>query len=242
MLLKSLFAATALLFAGHALAQDQTEDKVRAAIKSLVPDAAVDKIEKSVLPGFYEVVMGGQVIYVSADGKYVVSGVVWDAAERKNLTEARFAGIRKAALANVPDSKRIIFPAKQEKFAITVFTDIDCGYCRHLHQQVAEYNNLGITVEYLFFPRAGKGSESWNKSVAVWCAANPQDALTKVKNGETIEMKTDCANPVEADYDLGQKIGVTGTPAVITADGSQIGGYLAPDQMLARLQQTPPKG
>ena len=235
-MLKSLFAATALLAAGSTLAQD-ADERVRAAIKALVPEAKVDQVEKSVLPGFYEVVMGGQVIYVSGDGKYVVSGVVWDAAARKNLTEARYAGIRKAALDNVPADKRIIFPAKNPKYSVTVFTDIDCGYCRRLHQEMAQYNELGITVEYLFFPRAGRGSESWNKAVSVWCAADRNGAMTAAKNGEPVPNKTDCSNPVEADYELGQTIGVSGTPAVITADGSQIGGYLPPDQMLARLQQ-----
>lgn len=236
-MLKFLFAATALLAAGSTLAQDAADERVRAAIKALVPEAKVDQVEKSVLPGFYEVVMGGQVIYVSGDGKYVVSGVVWDAAARKNLTESRYAGIRKAALDNVPADKRIIFPAKNAKYSVTVFTDIDCGYCRRLHQEMAQYNDLGITVEYLFFPRAGRGTESWNKAVSVWCAGDRNDAMTAAKNGQTVPNKTDCSNPVEADYELGQKIGVSGTPAVITADGSQIGGYLPPEQMLARLQQ-----
>lgn len=236
-MLKFLFAATALLAAGSTLAQDAADERVRAAIKALVPEAKVDQVEKSVLPGFYEVIMGGQVIYVSGDGKYVVSGVVWDAAAKKNLTESRYAGIRKAALSNVPADKRIIFPAKNAKYSVTVFTDIDCGYCRRLHQEMAQYNDLGITIEYLFFPRAGRGSESWNKAVSVWCAADRNGALTAAKNGEPLPTKTDCSNPVESDYELGQKIGVSGTPAVITADGTQIGGYLPPDQMLARLQQ-----
>lgn len=236
-MLKSFLAVAALLAAGSTLAQDGADERVRTAIKALVPEARIDTVEKSVLPGFYEVVMGGQVIYVSDDGKYVVSGTVWDAAARKNLTESRYAGIRKAALANVPPEKRIIFPAKNAKFTVTVFTDIDCGYCRRLHQEMAQYNERGITVEYLFFPRAGKGSDSWNTAVSVWCAADPNAALTAAKNGEPVPTKTDCNNPVEADYDLGQKIGVSGTPAVIAADGTQIGGYLPPDQMLARLQQ-----
>lgn len=236
-MLKSFLAAAALLAAGSTLAQDGADERVRTAIKALVPEARIDTVEKSVLPGFYEVVMGGQMIYVSADGKYVVSGVVWDAAARKNLTEGRYAGIRKSALANIPADKRIIYPAKNAKYSVTVFTDIDCGYCRRLHQELAQYNERGITIEYLFFPRAGKGSESWNKAVSVWCAADPNSALTAAKNGETVPTKTDCNNPVEADYDLGQKIGVSGTPAVISADGTQIGGYLPPDQMLARLQQ-----
>lgn len=236
-MLKSMLLAAALLFAGSAIAQDSPEARVRSAIKALVPEAQIDQVEKSVLPGFYDVVMGGQVIYVSADGKYVVSGAVWDAAAKKNLTEARYAGIRKAALANVPADKRIVFPAKDAKYAVTVFTDIDCGYCRRLHHEIAQYNQRGITVEYLFFPRAGKGSEAWNKAVSVWCAADRNGAMTAAKNGESVPEKTDCSNPVEADYELGQKIGVSGTPAVIAADGTQLGGYLPPDQLLARLQQ-----
>jgi thiol:disulfide interchange protein DsbC len=237
MSLKPLFAAAVLLVAGTASAQDAADAKVRAAIKALVPGAQIDRVEKSVLPGFYDVVMGGQVIYVTADGKYVVSGALWDAEQRVNLTENRYAGIRREALANVPADKRISFPAKNPKHLITVFTDIDCGYCRHLHQQIAAYNELGISVDYLFYPRAGKGSESWNKAVSVWCAADHRDALTKAKNNEPIETKLDCANPVESDYELGRTIGVSGTPAVITADGTQIGGYLEPAQMISRLDQ-----
>jgi thiol:disulfide interchange protein DsbC len=236
-MLKVLFAAAAMLAVGSTLADDGADQRVRAAIKALVPEARVDQVEMSVLPGFYEVVMGGQVIYVSGDGKYVVSGVVWDAAARKNLTESRYAGIRKSALASVPADKRIIFPAKNARHTITVFTDIDCGYCRRMHQEMAQYNELGITVEYLFYPRAGRGSESWNKAVSVWCAADHNGAMTAAKNGEPVPNKTDCSNPVDSDFELGQQIGVSGTPAVIAADGTQIGGYLPPEQMLERLQQ-----
>ncbi|MFN7552263.1 MAG: DsbC family protein [Pseudomonadota bacterium] len=236
-MLKVLFAAAAMLAVGSTSADDGADQRVRAAIKALVPEARVDQVEMSVLPGFYEVVMGGQVIYVSGDGKYVVSGVVWDAAARKNLTESRYAGIRKSALASVPADKRIIFPAKNARHTITVFTDIDCGYCRRMHQEMAQYNELGITVEYLFYPRAGRGSESWNKAVSVWCAADHNGAMTAAKNGEPVPNKTDCSNPVDSDFELGQQIGVSGTPAVIAADGTQIGGYLPPEQMLERLQQ-----
>jgi len=236
-MLKVLFAAAAMLAVGSTSADDGADQRVRAAIKALVPEARVDRVEMSVLPGFYEVVMGGQVIYVSGDGKYVVSGVVWDAAARKNLTESRYAGIRKSALASVPADKRIIFPAKNARHTITVFTDIDCGYCRRMHQEMAQYNELGITVEYLFYPRAGRGSESWNKAVSVWCAADHNGAMTAAKNGEPVPNKTDCSNPVDSDFELGQQIGVSGTPAVIAADGTQIGGYLPPEQMLERLQQ-----
>lgn len=224
------------LVAGGTLAADPAEQKVQDAIKTLVPDARIDSITRSELPGFYEVVLGGQPLYVSADGRYLISGALWDIGAKRNLTEARLAGLRKSTLDAVGADQRIVFPASQPKHVITVFTDIDCGYCRRLHQQMAEYNNAGITVEYLFFPRAGIGSESYDKAVSVWCAADRNAALTKAKNGEPLENKT-CANPIASQFDLGHKVGVSGTPAVIAEDGTQIGGYLTPEQMIARLDQ-----
>ena len=224
------------LAAGGTLAADPAEQKVQDAIKTLVPDARIDSITRSELPGFYEVVLGGQPLYVSADGRYLISGALWDIGAKRNLTEARLAGLRKSTLDAVGADQRIIYPASQPKHVITVFTDIDCGYCRRLHQQMAEYNNAGITVEYLFFPRAGIGSESYDKAVSVWCAADRNAALTKAKNGEPLENKT-CANPIASQFDLGHKVGVSGTPAVIAEDGTQIGGYLTPEQMIARLDQ-----
>ncbi len=224
------------LVAGGTLAADPAEQKVQDAIKTLVPDARIDSITRSELPGFYEVVLGGQPLYVSADGRYLISGALWDIGAKRNLTEARLAGLRKSTLDAVGADQRIVFPASQPKHVITVFTDIDCGYCRRLHQQMAEYNNAGITVEYLFFPRAGIGSESYDKAVSVWCASDRNAALTKAKNGEPLENKT-CANPIASQFDLGHKVGVSGTPAVIAEDGTQIGGYLTPEQMIARLDQ-----
>lgn len=224
------------LAAGGTLAADPAEQKVQDAIKTLVPDARIDSITRSELPGFYEVVLGGQPLYVSADGRYLISGALWDIGAKRNLTEARLAGLRKSTLDAVGADQRIVYPASQPKHVITVFTDIDCGYCRRLHQQMAEYNNAGITVEYLFFPRAGIGSESYDKAVSVWCASDRNAALTKAKNGEAVENKT-CPNPIASQFDLGHKVGVSGTPAVIAEDGTQIGGYLTPEQMIARLDQ-----
>lgn len=224
------------LVAGGTLAADPAEQKVQDAIKTLVPDARIDSITRSELPGFYEVVLGGQPLYVSADGRYLISGALWDIGAKRNLTEARLAGLRKSTLDAVGADQRIVYPASQPKHVITVFTDIDCGYCRRLHQQMAEYNNAGITVEYLFFPRAGIGSESYDKAVSVWCASDRNAALTKAKNGEAVENKT-CPNPIASQFDLGHKVGVSGTPAVIAEDGTQIGGYLTPEQMIARLDQ-----
>ncbi len=228
-----LLAAACLLAAVSATAQ--ADDKVvREAILTLVPNATIDTIAESVLPGFYEVSLGGQMVYVSADGKYLVQGSVYDIANKVDITEQKRNGARKEALAKVPADKRIIFAPKEVKHRVTVFTDIDCGYCRRLHQEMADYNARGIAVEYLWFPRAGLGSESFQKAVNVWCAPNRNEAMTQAKAGKELE-KRECENPVTFDYQLGQQIGITGTPAVITEDGTLLPGYLPADQMLARL-------
>lgn len=236
-------AAVALALAGtQAMAADQaTQARIKESIKDLVQGTTIEQVTESKVPGFYEVTLGGQVVYVSADGKYLLSGALWDVAAKRNLTDSRYAEIRKSALAGVGKDKRIVFPAKDQKHSVTVFTDIDCGYCRRLHQQIADYNNAGITVEYLFFPRAGLGSESFNKAVSVWCAADRAQALTHAKAGDALENKT-CDNPITEEFELGRKIGVAGTPAIIAADGTQIGGYLTPEQMVARLDQLKTEG
>ena len=208
--------------------------KVEAAIKSLVPGASIDSIAESQVPGFYQVVLQGQVVYVSADGKYLIQGSVFDIANKTDLTEAARGTLRRAALDAVGPEQRIIYKAPEEKYAVTVFTDIDCGYCRRLHQEIPEYNKRGITIEYLFFPRSGIGSESYDKAVAVWCADDRREAMDTAKAGGNVEKKQ-CENPIAHDYELGQKIAVSGTPAVFTREGVQLGGYLPPEQMLQRL-------
>jgi len=230
MLLAAALAATA--FTVHA----DDDARVRAAISSLVPGATIDSIAEAKLPGFYEVVLSGQIVYVSADGKYLLQGMLYDVAARTDLTEASRGKIRKAALKEIDASRTIAFNPKEMKHRVIVFTDIDCGYCRRMHAQVPEYNALGIGIEYLFFPRAGAGSEAWEKAVSVWCSDDRRQAMTAAKAGQAIDRK-ECRNPIEEDYALGNRIGVSGTPMVIAADGTQLGGYLPPDQMLLRLEQ-----
>ena len=224
----------AALLGAFAFSASADEAAVEGAIKSLVPGAKIDSIAESQVPDFYQVVLQGQVVYVSADGKFLLQGSVFDIDNKTDLTERARAEIRRTALAAVGPEQRIIFPAKDPKYSITVFTDIDCGYCRKMHSEMAEYNKRGISVEYLFFPRAGIGSDSYDKAVSVWCADDRNAAMTRAKNGAEPERKT-CDNPVAHDYELGQKIAVTGTPAVVTSGGMQLGGYLPPEQLLMRL-------
>jgi thiol:disulfide interchange protein DsbC len=153
---------------------------------------------------------------------------------REDLTELAKSGVRKELLAGIDVSRQIGFEPEQTTYDLTVFTDIDCGYCRKLHSQIAEYNEQGIAIHYMAFPRAGIGSPSYDKFVSVWCADDQQTALTAAKNGEDPEPRQ-CDNPIAEQYQLGIALGVTGTPAIMTSDGQLIPGYVPPATLRERL-------
>jgi thiol:disulfide interchange protein DsbC len=212
-----------------------SDDVVRGAIESLVPGAKIDSITETVLPNMYEVSIDGRVVYVSADGKYLLQGSIYDIANKIDLTEASRAGARKQVLGEIKDGF-IVFAPENPKYSITVFTDIDCGYCRKLHGEIQAYNDAGIEVKYLFFPRAGVGSPSFAKAEAVWCAADQRKAMTDAKAGVDVPSQQ-CTNPIAEQYALGQRAGVNGTPAIFTPDGDQLGGYVPAAQLRQRLDQ-----
>jgi thiol:disulfide interchange protein DsbC len=209
---------------------------ISAALKKIAPGVEITRIKASPLPGLKEVIVDGRVLYVSADGKYLLQGSLIEMPSRRNLSQASEAVERKALLAGIPAAQKISFAPSNPQYRVTVFTDIDCGFCRKMHDQIAEYNKLGIAVDYLFYPRAGFGSESFQKAVNVACAANKQVALTNAKAGRELPKKN-CTNSVLADYNLGEKAGVGGTPAVYASNGFEIGGYLSPRDMLSALQK-----
>jgi thiol:disulfide interchange protein DsbC len=231
-------ALMSLLIAGSAHAADTaTQDKIRAAIAGVAPQATITKIQKSEVPGMVEVSLGAQVLYVTSDAKYVFQGSVFELPGGRNLTEARQAEGRKAALAAIPESQRIIFKAAgPKKHSLVVFTDIDCGYCRKLHSEMADYNKLGIEIEYLFFPRAGIGSPAYDEAVSVWCAKDRHQTLTAAKAG-TPPAPAKCDNPIEAQYKLGLELGVSGTPNMIAEDGTLMPGYIPPADLIKRMDE-----
>jgi len=212
------------------------EARARDALRSVNPRIEVEHIGAAPLPGFREAIVGGQVVYVSDDGKYLFQGKLFDIAAKKDLGEASMAKLRAGLLETIPMSDRIVFAPPAAKHTVVVFTDIECGYCRKLHSEIAEYNKRGIAVQYLAFPRAGLGSEDFRKMVAVWCADDPRQALTDAKNDKPVPMKT-CTNPVTMHYNLGQRMGLEGTPMILATDGTQIAGYLPPDQLLAAMEK-----
>lgn len=207
------------------------------AVRALSPQAVVDQIGAAPLPGFREVVVGGQVAYASDDGKYLFvpgqGGALFDVARRTNLTEASLGALRKRLLDTIPASERIVFAPANPKHRVTVFTDVSCGYCRKMHSEIADYNREGIAVEYLAFPRAGLGSPDYNTMVSIWCSPDRRKALTDAKADRRVPPRT-CKTSVNQQYDVGQRAGLTGTPMIVAEDGTQLGGYLP----AARLRQT----
>ena len=230
----AVIAALSFVAAATPAFAQSGESAVRGAIESLVPNAKIDSVSESVVPSLYEVTIEGRVVYVTADGRYLIQGSLFDIPNRVDITEASRAKVRREALAQVTTG-RIVFAPPNPKYTLTVFTDIDCGYCRKMHEHMTEYNSAGIAIEYLFFPRAGVNSESYQKAVSVYCSTNQQKAMTDAKAGQPLDIK-ECENPIADQYALSQQIGVTGTPAVFAADGTQLGGYMPPDQLLQRLE------
>ena len=209
--------------------------QVRAAVGKIVPGVAPDAIVKSSVPGFYEVTYGAEIFYVSSDGRYLFNGSVVDLKDGKNLSEEKRNQGRLKLISEVDEKSMIIFSPKEVKHRITVFTDIDCQYCRRLHQEMSEMNRLGIEVRYMFFPRAGVGSKSYDKAVTVWCSTNRQQALTDAKAGKSLPNKK-CDNPVDKHMALVEKFGITGTPTIILEDGAMVPGYMPAARLAAVLE------
>ncbi|MDM8561640.1 DsbC family protein [Candidatus Parabeggiatoa sp. HSG14] len=196
----------------------------------------VSSITPTPIAGLYEVMIGSQVIYVSADGNYLVLGEIQDTVTGKNLTDEKRNELRKQAINALSDSEMVVFvPEKDTKHTINVFTDVDCQYCAKFHQEVSKLNEDGVKVRYLAFPRAGIGSKTYKTMRSVWCASNRQQAMTDAKSRREIKEEK-CNNPIKKQYELGQRLGVTGTPALVLSDGTLVPGYLPAERLIFFLE------
>jgi len=235
------FAAVCLLALGaltvhFVIAGTGVDDTIRKAIKGILPDVTVDSITPAPIAGLSEVLIGAKLFYVTNDGKYIFDGTLIEMATRTDLSEKRLSSVRHELIGKVSEKDMIIFPASKPRHTLTVFTDIDCGYCRKLHKDIAKYNDEGITVRYLPFPRSGPDTPSYYKAVSVWCSSDRQDALTRAKAGEELPRST-CDNPVLASLALGHEMGVSGTPSLLLEDGQLLPGYLPPKKLAQVLDQ-----
>jgi len=211
-------------------------EAVEARLGTLVPDVSSVVINETPVDGLLEVRIGGDVVYITSDGQYLVQGRLVDLETRADLTDAAKTQMRSDQLANIDTDTLITFGPDEPTHRLLVFTDPDCGYCRRLHEQMDEYTEAGIEVNYLGFPRAGEGSATYNTLVSVWCAEDQHEAMDIAKTGGKVP-EASCDNPVADHYELGQLMGVTGTPALMTFGGTLIPGYVPPEQLKARLDQ-----
>ncbi|WFE68569.1 DsbC family protein [Thiomicrospira sp. R3] len=214
---------------------DETVAKIQQKLNQVIPSAPSAQITKSQVEGLYQVVLGPNVIYITADAKYLFNGNLIDLDTRDNLTEMAKDQARINALAEIDPATMISFKAKgEEKRTITVFTDIDCPFCKRFHSEVEELNKNGITVRYLAFPRSGPNTPSYNKMVSIWCDKDPVKAMDDAKKG--LDPKTlRCENPVQMHMMHAQEFGITGTPTMIVDDGSMIPGYVEAKELIPAL-------
>ena len=237
--MRTLVAVTALLLAAGfvpAQAADAIPPPLEARLSDLAPGMEPDHIAETPLAGIYEVRYGSIIVYLSGDGRYMLRGDLMDLETRRNFTEETLNTVRAETVAALGEENMVVFEPEAVRHTITVFTDVDCGYCARLHQQMADYNRLGIRIRYTAFPRAGVGSPTYDKMVSVWCAEDPHTAMTDAKAGRSVEPRS-CANPVREQYEAGKAIGVNGTPAIVLESGEMIPGYVPPDELASRLDE-----
>ena len=216
------------------------KELISAKLENILPaDAVIESIEPSIFDGIYKVYYGDlQPIYVSQDGNFFIYGDMYQINSNRiiNITNEETKSRRVDLLSSIPSNELIIFKSKNEISAITVFTDVDCGYCRKLHSQISEYNKVGITVKYAAFPRSGIGTQTFTRMVGAWCADDPKKVITDLKNDKKLNLDFCDDQPIAKHYVIGQKLGISGTPAIITPDGELIQGYVSPEELLSRLK------
>jgi thiol:disulfide interchange protein DsbC len=248
---RALVGIVVAMLCGVALAADGDKNDAdkqsdpRAAIVKKFPELKVDDVQPSPVPGIFQIPMGADMAYVSADGRYLFAGDLFEIDTRANLTEQGRATNRVKLLAKLDERDMIVFSPQVVKHTITVFTDVECGYCRKLHSQIDQLTKLGVKVRYAAYPRAGPDSDDWRKMEAVWCSKDRQTAITQAKLGQLVKGEKCGATPVAKQYQLGEDLGVRGTPAIFSPSGDYIGGYLPPADLVKALDKSegkPPKG
>ncbi|MBK1705602.1 DsbC family protein [Halochromatium glycolicum] len=226
----------AVLLAAGALAHASEAKTIREALAKVLPGEKPTSVQPTPIDGLYQVEMGPQVMYMTGDGRYLFDGAIVDLETRENLAETAQNKARLRAIEAVGEDEMIVFEAPDAEHEITVFTDIDCGYCRKLHQNIDAYAEEGISVRYLFYPRTGVDTPSYQKAVAVWCADDQQKAMTAAKNGQPVESES-CTNPVERHMELGELMGIRGTPAIVLDNGQMVPGFVEPKRLAQVLEQ-----
>lgn len=246
---KSLVAKQLILIAGliaclsiplHAAAEDPAVEVIKQKLGERLPDINIGSLEKSAIEGLYELITDGEIYYVSSDGDYIVDGDMIDLATRTNLTSARKGKIHMGLINAVDEKDMLVYAADGDSNrSVTVFTDISCGYCRKLHAELDELLAGGVSVRYLMFPRAGLETQAAKDLESVWCAENPQEAMTVAKAGGEIVPKS-CQNPIESHVSLAEQVGLRGTPLIYLDNGEMVPGYRPAKQLVEMINNSEP--
>jgi thiol:disulfide interchange protein DsbC len=218
--------------------EKNSKEAISANLKKQFPELTIDSMTPAAISGLFEVSSNGNIFYVTNDGRYIVSGDIIDLKEgQKNLTENTRKTERLKAISKFGENNMIIFSPKKPKYTLTVFTDVDCGYCRKFHSEITKMNDLGIAVRYIPFPRSGPNSETFNKMQSVWCAKDKKQALGLAKT-DKFEEKNSCpSTAVKEGYELGVRVGVRGTPTLILDEGTLLPGFYPPEKLIEILQK-----
>jgi len=263
-MMKSYFLAITLVISLNSISEEPSNfsekrkiEYLKNQISLILPEeSSIVSIEKSEFPGIYKVFYGDiQPIYVSEEGTYFIYGNMFKINSKnimtggnefgaaytnypviENITDLDVAKRRLSLMKDIEKDSLISFESQDQVFDITVFTDVDCGYCRKLHKQIKEYNDLGISVRYAAFPRSGLGTDTFTKMVGAWCSDDTKTVLTSLKDGKEPKLKFCESQPVAKHYAIGKQLGITGTPAIITSKGELLPGYYSPEDLLNKLK------
>ncbi len=237
-----LAATTILLFTANSLAADIDPklEEVRATVSGKFEFIEPENVQVSPISGWYEIQSGSIVAYITEDGRYLLQGDLIDLDKQVNLSEQSRNVARRELISTLSDEDAILFSPAEVKHTITVFTDVDCTYCRKLHSEIDDYLDLGFKVRYVLYPRNGPASRAWSTSEDVWCARDRGAALTAAKLDREFETSQCNSMGVTKHYALGQDIGLTGTPAIVLEDGTLIGGYLSAQALTMRIGASSP--
>jgi len=228
------------VFPGYAAEQDdEAIDKLTRLLKLRLGIENIDPPVETEVEGVYQTRFGNKFAYLIEGGRYVFIGDMIDLKLAKNLTELSRRDMIVKELASFPDDALVIFPARDPELAVlNVFTDTSCGYCQKLHREVGFLQDAGISVRYFPYPRGGARGPGYKDLQKVWCAEDRATAMSIAKgtaNGRLDSGLCEAAKVVDQGYELGNRIGVTGTPALFTADGTKFNGYVPYQELIPQL-------
>lgn len=224
----------------EAVASESALDGIRERVAEMLPGLTATSVAETPVPGLYELVVDGQIYYVSESAEYLLDGSLIELGTRTNLTENRLGGIQTALIEEIGEDNMLIYePEEPSERSITIFTDISCGFCRRLHQDIDVLLDAGVRVRYLLFPRAGLGSPGHQALESVWCADDPLAAMTTAKAGGQVPEKR-CENPIESHVALAERVGLRGTPLIYLDNGERIPGFREPDVLATMVNESEP--